>query len=315
MPTTVLRAWLHRALDAGAALVDRPIVTNSRLRTVDVMLLCWFTLLTTATIAFPLIVGTKDPPGIDSFIYTDALRTLLAGGDPWYVSVSDITFAAPPPSLLPFLPFLLVPRDLVGTVGIGVAFAAAVYAVRRLRLPFWWLMFPPLSLAIAAGSSAPLMLALLVRGGVVADAAAVVTRVYAGLPLVALGRWRGLLIGAVAIVVTAPFLGWPTYIADRDHVAAVIADQANGGVSAAALPWLLPVAAVLLILLGRRRGAWLLVPALWPGTQSYYASISLPVLVDAPVAAMFLAFQLGPWTLIAGLGGQVLADFLARIRR
>ena len=46
--------------------------------------------------------------------------------------------------------------------------------------------------------------------------------------------------------------------------------------SALAIPMLLPVAGLALILMGRRRAAWWIVPVLWPSTQWYYASLVMP---------------------------------------
>ena len=46
--------------------------------------------------------------------------------------------------------------------------------------------------------------------------------------------------------------------------------------SALAIPVLIPFAAVALVLMGRRRAAWWVVPVLWPSTQWYYTSLVMP---------------------------------------
>ena len=79
-----------------------------------------------------------------------------------------------------------------------------------------------------------------------------------------------------------------------------------------AIPLLVPFAVVFLILLGRRRAAWLLVPALWPDAQLHYASIAMPILAEVPLIAFALAMPQLPWLVVAGLGGQVAIDRLAR---
>jgi hypothetical protein len=311
---TSIRRPLTRFLNFCAALVDRPVIRNSRLRTIDVALIAWFTLLTSGMIVRPILAGLKEPIGVDAYVYTDALHSLIDGASPWRSGVSDVAFAAPPPSLIPYLPFLLLPHDLIGPSAIAIAAMSAIYALWRLRMPLWWLLFPPTALAIVAGSSALPMLALLVRGGVISDAAAIVIRLYAAVPVIAMGRWRGLAAGMGAIAVTAPFLSWPDYIANAGHVTQVLAQQSAGGHSAAAVPWLVPITVLFLAILGRRRAVWLLVPALWPYAQIHYASIAMPILAEAPVVALVLAFQVSPYGVVVALGGQVIADRLARMR-
>jgi hypothetical protein len=293
---------------AAERALTRPLVRGGQLILRDVIVIAWFTVLTGVMIVLPIVQGLKDPLGFDAVIYTEAARALLAGGDPWHVTVFNITYAAPPPSLIPFLPYVPLPNEVVGPASVVVAAACGLYSLRKLRLPLWWLLFPPLALGIVIGSSTMIVLALLVRGGAVADGLAIVARVYAALPLFALGRWRGLVAGAAMILVSAPFLAWPTFLSELDHVGAVIRNQSNGGGSLSAAPLLIPLALVFLALLGRRRAAWLIVPVFWPDAQLHYSSIALPILVDAPVVALSLALPWSPLLVVAGLGGQVAAE-------
>jgi len=263
------------------------------------LLVAWFTFQTTAVLVGPILGGL--PFGWDAVVYTSAARALVDGGDPWRAMGYAIPYAAPPPSLIPFLPFVWLPDSLVSVAWIGIDLTSAVYAIRRLGMPLWWLLFPPLALGIAAGSGAVFALALLVRGGVVADSMAVLTRIYVGLPLAVLGRWRSVAVSIGTLALTAPFLAWPTFMAEREHVSTVIV--ANAGTSATAVPWMMPVAILCLVLLGRRRAGWLLIPALWPFTQPYYAVMALPVLAELPLVAVALAIPI-PGLVVAGMAGH-----------
>jgi hypothetical protein len=172
----------------------------------------------------------------------------------------------------------------------------------------WWFIFPPVLLATAAGSSALPVAALLVRGGTVAGAAAVVGRVYAAVPLAILGKVRPLVAAAAIAVLTLPFLAWGTYVHDFPRISATLAEQSGGGNSALAVPLLIPVAVLGLILVGRRRAAWLIVPALWPSAQEYYAVIALPVAAEVPLATLAMATPLVPGIIAIGVLAQGVWD-------
>jgi len=147
-----------------------------------------------------------------------------------------------------------------------------------------------------------------VRGGVAPETGAVVGRVYSAVPLAILGRWRPLLVAAFAIAVTAPFLGWGTYVADLPRINALLAAQSGAGNSALAVPLLIPLAIVGLVLVGRRRAAWLAVPALWPNAQEYYAVIALPIAAEVPLATLAMATPLTPGIIAVGLFAQGVWD-------
>src|SRR5262245_49436598 len=129
------------------------------------LLAAWFAVISATFVFGPALRGNQLWFGWDAVVYTHAAQALLTGGSPWAVEVFGIHFAAPPTGLLPFVPFVWVPDALVAGLWVAIAFGSSVYAVRRLALPWWWLLFPPLVVGIAAGSSAPLVLALLVRAG------------------------------------------------------------------------------------------------------------------------------------------------------
>ena len=273
----------------------------------ELVLIVWFTIMSVRRVIGPAIVGPVDL-GWDAVAYTRAARALLDGGNPWTVGIPNATYAAPPPSLIPFLPFAYLPEPIVQAFWVGLNILSAIYVLRTLRLQAWWLLFPPLLLAIVAGSSALPLVALLVRGGVVAEATAVVGRVYSAIPLLVLGKWWPLLLAAGAILVTAPFLAWDQFIRDLPTINALLAAQSGGGNSAFAVPILIPVAIVGLVLVGRRKAAWLAVPALWPNAQEYYAVIALPVAASVPFATMAMATPLAPGIIALGIFVQGVWD-------
>jgi hypothetical protein len=279
----------------------------------ELVLLVWFSAMSTWRVIGPAIKGPVDF-GWDAVVYAHAARALLDGGDPWQSGVPDITYAAPPPSLIPFLPFAYLPDLAVQAIWVTLSIVAALYTFRRLGLKWWWFMFPPVLLAIAAGSSALPLVALMVRGGVISDAVAVAGRVYSAVPLVLLGRVRALLLAAALLVVTAPFLAWDQYIRDLPAIARLLPEQSGGGNSALAVPLLIPVAVVGLLLVGRRKAAWLAVPALWPNAQDYYAVIALPVAAEVPIATLAMATPFMPGIIAVGLFLQGIWDRLRTTR-
>jgi hypothetical protein len=267
------------------------------------VLLVWFTVMSVWRVIGPALVSPVDF-GWDAVIYARAARALLEGGNPWHAGTPDVLYAGPPPGMIPFLPFAFLPDIVTQVVWVGLSIASAFYVFRRLRLPLWWFLFPPVLLAIAAGSSALPLVALMVRGGVVAEAAAVVGRIYSAVPLLVLGKLRPLLVAAAVIAVTAPFLAWDIYLRDLPIINGLLAAQSSGGKSALAVPILIPFAIVGLLLLGRRRAAWLAVPALWPNAQEYYAVIALPIAIEVPLVTLAMATPLTPGIIAVGLFAQ-----------
>lgn len=273
----------------------------------DLVLLVWFTTMSCYRVIGPAIVGPVDL-GWDAVAYTRAARALLDGDNPWLAGIPGGTFAGPPPGMLPFLPFAYLPDIVVQITWVALSIVSALYIVGRLHLPFWWLLFPPLVLAVAAGSSALPLAALMVRGGTAAEASAVLGRIYSAIPLALLGRFRSLIVAAILIALTAPFLAWDQYVRDLPRINALLPAQSGGGNSALAVPLLIPVAILGLILIGRRRAAWLVVPALWPNAQEYYAVIALPIAAEVPLAALAMATPLVPGIIAVGVLAQGVWD-------
>jgi hypothetical protein len=146
------------------------------------------------------------------------------------------------------------------------------------------LLFPPLVQACLSANVQTLIVPLiLIPGG----ALAIIIKIYAGLPLLILGRWRSLLIAAGAILVTVPFLPWGTYLGEFGLISQRLADQSKLTLPIGLLVLLSPLVVAALLVVGRERAAWLVVPAIWPSQQFYYGTIAMPS--RSQVAAALIA--------------------------
>lgn len=226
--------------------------------------------------------------GFDAELYLAATRAWMSGDEPWVV-IQQQQFAAPPPTLLPLVPLLILPPQAGAAVLIGVAAFGVVATVRLLRLPWWWILFPPFIDAVVSGNPQAVLVPLILVG---AGPLAAFLKIYALVPMVLGLRWRAVAITLAALAVTAPFLPWVSYLERSGELAASLVRQSDGGMSATSMPWLIPVAAVLLVLCGRQRAAWLAVPVIWPSTQWYYSTLAVPAVVASPIAAAILAIPI-----------------------
>jgi hypothetical protein len=228
---------------AGVDAFDRIIDENGRARVATVGLLLTFIIVTTERLLGAYRLGTF---AIDLRIYRAAAEAALHGGDPWSAGALGLTFAGPPPTLLPYLPAALVPEGVAIAFYATVTLGAALLALRTLHLPLWWLLFPPISDSLIVLNADVVVIALLVALPRLA-ALSVVLKVYAAVPLALTKRWRPLVIGTLLCVLSAPW--WAAYVAARESIQASLATQSFGGTSA----W----------------GSWLMVPttlalvALW----------------------------------------------------
>jgi len=267
------------------------------------ILAAWFI----AISAMRLAVIAPGGPGFDGRLYRSATVAWLNGQDPWAVVQGGVWFGAPPPSLLPMIPFALLPEGVALGVLLALCLGASAWAIRRLGLPMWWLAFPPLVDGIWNANPHVLVLPLLLVG--LAPIAAIVKLYAAVVPSVRL-ELRALALTAVAFVVTAPFVPWATYLAERDIIRLRLDLTAGGGIGVWALDQpFLPVGVVvslvafwILVRRDRERAAWLAMPAFWPWTQWYYSSLAIPgvaprdagdeVAASAGIAAAILAVPL-----------------------
>src|SRR3954468_19341562 len=112
--------------------------------------------------------------GIAADHYQRAANAWLAGGDPWSVTTGGgISYASAPHTLLFYVPTSVLPLATATAFWVILGLVAAVWLVHRLGVPMWWLAFPPLVQSIWNGNPQTIMLALLVLGGSVAAALAV----------------------------------------------------------------------------------------------------------------------------------------------
>ncbi len=251
----------------------------------------WFGVISAIRLSV-LITGEA---GFDARLYLKATRAWLAGTDPW-IFIDAQRFAAPPPTLVPLAPIAILPESVGVAVMVVLAVVGAVATVRILRLPWWWILFPPFLDAAWNGNPQNLLVPLIFIG---AGPLAAFLKIYAVVPIALTLRWRALLVTGVALAVTAPFLPWGSYIAQFGDLSQALATQSDGGLSATALPWLIPVAIVALLFAGRERAAWLAVPALWPTTQWYYATLAVPALT--PLAAAVIAIPVPGAAVVAAV--------------
>jgi hypothetical protein len=188
---------------------------------------------------------------------------------------------------VPLIPVAILPDTLGLAIMMALAIAGVIATVRILHLPWWWLLFPPFLDGWWNGNPQTLLVPLILIG---AGPIAGFLKIYALVPIALTLRWRALVVTAVALIVTAPFLPWAAYIDRFGELSQALVKQSDGGLSATAIPWLIPVGVVALILCGRERTAWLAVPVLWPSTQWYYSTLAVPALT--PVAGAIMALQL-----------------------
>jgi hypothetical protein len=240
--------------------------------------------------------------GMDVTNYLGATRAWLAGGDPWTQNFNGFAFAAPPATLLAMLPFALLPDP----IGWGTMFAAgpilAIAGIRLLHLPWWWIAFPPLVICMCVGNPGAWIPALMF-----VPPLAVITKVYAALPLLILGRWRPLAVSAAILVATWPILPWGMFIADLP----IVLRNLDRQVQHTEGPILIgAVVLAILLIRDRERAAWLSVSTVWPNGQWAYSSIAMP----AGAAAAVLSLPFSGAGIVAVLVALAL-DQLARQRR
>jgi hypothetical protein len=250
---------------------------------VSMLLPIWFAIYAVVSVVNFAIKGFL---GIDFIIYRHAAEVALAGGNPWAIEPNLMPFAGPPPTLLFYVPLALIPLPVAMVVAMSLTAAAAVWAIRHLGLPLWWLLFPPLFDALIGGNPDALVLPLLLVSGPLAGLAAVL-KAYALVPLILQRRWGAVAIAAAVSTLSVTQL--PNFVASATTVGNVLGTSAR---LSAWGTWLaIPVIAALW--LQRRRGAeWLIVPALWPNTQGHYAAMSLPVVRHYPLAAAMIGLNI-----------------------
>lgn len=243
-------------------------------------------------------VGWTPAIGYDARLYSAAARAMVEGADPWRIALDGGYFAGPPTTLVPFVPFAFLPAVLVSAVWVGLNLALAIRLTRALRLPSWWIAFPPIFLGIVYGSVEILMIAILIEGGRWSGLAAVL-KPYAVLPLVAERRWAALVTGGVVAIVSVLVLPWAMFIANLDLIGGYFGTQGRPLANVYGDAALMAVAGAVLLSFGWRRALWLATPVMWPGAQAHYSAMTIKVL--PPVVALCWALPIPEATLL-GVG-------------
>jgi hypothetical protein len=267
----------------------------------DLLLIVEFTVIVFAV----YIPGQLGSIGVDSATYWDAAHRWIGGQDP-YANLGGLVFAAPPPTLLVLAPFALLPLQAFQVVELLASIVATVFLLQRLRLPFWYVLFPPVVEALLTGNPNVIVVALLVLATPLSDAIATFLKLYAVLPVALLGRTRSLVAIVVLLVVSAPFLPWTSYINHAAELVQVLNVQSSGGRSAFAYPILIPLVVAALIVIGRKRASWLVVPALWPATQVHYSVLAMPATNRLLTAILAIPIPGAPAAAVLAEGAAVL---------
>ncbi len=253
----------------------------------SVALASWFITLSVMRLGH---LATADPFS-DSTLYLRGTAAWLRGDDPWSVHMTTLYYAAAPPSLLPMVPFAILPEGLGLAVLFVLSLAASFWTLRRLGLPWWWITWPPLVDNLWNGNPQLFLVPLLL--GPVAWFAPIV-KAYAIVPLLIQFRFRALALTAILGLVTLPLLPWGLFLSRLAETSTLLSEQSQGGMSAWVFPVLVPFAAIALIAMGRERASWWAIPALWPSTQWYYSLMAMPVLTPLTAAILAAPVQGGP---------------------
>ncbi len=271
-------------------------MTGLRLAAERIGLPFWF-------IAIDLLwLAKPDVLAIDARHYQRAAAAWLAGADPWMVMESGVGFAPGPHTLLFYAPSSLLPLSVAVSLWMAIGVAASLWLVRRLRLPYWWVLFPPLFHAVWNGNPQTVVVALLVFGGAAAASLAVGLKLYAAVTL--LFRPRQLVAAGVVLAVTLLVLPWQLYLRDAGIIAGYLSGSWDG--SAWRIPPLILPTLLGLWILRHKGGEWFAVPAIWPATQFYYVGMALPAIAGQPILAAALALPVPLMTPIVVMALAVL---------
>ena len=285
-------------------------IGEGRLRVVgQIALAAWFTALSYARISRYIHEGV--PLGQDIRIYYRGVHLWLAGGDPWAAQVlvngvTPFSYAGSPATTILLAPSALVSEDQFTALWLALSALSAIAIVRWLRLPLWWLLFPPTVEALYSGNPQLVVLMLLLAGagrrGLLADSIAIVLKVYAVVPLLGERRPRRIALAlglTLATMAVAPSL-WIDYLQQLGQISARLAKESDGGFSAFYYLVLLVPTVIAIALLwrrDRRAAAWLSVPALWPSSEFHYSTLAQPVMT--PLLAVLLAVPIQRLTPVA----------------
>ncbi len=249
-------------------------------------------------------------PATDLRLYLRGTAAWLRGEDPWSVHMGTLYYAAAPPSLLPMVPFAILPEALGVVILTALGIAASAWTLRRLGLPWWWMTWPPLVDNLWNGNPQLFLVPLLL--GPAAWLAPIV-KAYGVVPLIIQWRVKALALTAGIGLASLPLLPWSDYVGRLSTTSALLSEQSQGGMSAWFWPVLVPFAVAAMFVMGRQRASWWVIPALWPSTQWYYSLMAMPVLTPLTAAILAAPVQGGP--AIAAIVASVEVWYRRRERR
>jgi hypothetical protein len=284
----------------------------------QVFLLGWFAWQTWMRLS--LFFALNFPIGIDARIYYRGVAAWLSGANPWDAGVmaggATYHYAGSPVTTILMAPSALFSEDVFTALWLALSLVAVVWTLRRVRLPIWWLLFPPISEALFSGNPQLVVLALILSNSSWLAAIGTGLKVYAFIPLAGEGRWRT--IGLAVVLNAATFLIapnlWFSYIDQFSQISSRLQYESIEGFSAFYFPMLLAVTVVALLVLAlrdRRAAGWLTVPAIWPASQLHYSTMALPVM--SPLLAVFLAvplLRLPPQVIILEVVRRLIAPYV-----
>lgn len=223
------------------------------------------------------VVVSHEQIGFDARLYTAATRAWLEGQDPWKVSYLGVHFGAPPPTLLAFVPFVILPDLAISVVWVVGSFVLAALALRALHMPAWWLIFWPIVDGAMVGNPDVAILSLLVIARGRLAVLAPILKIYAMAPLLGERRFRTIAMTVAILAISAPVLPWGVWLSELPAISERLISVAATTSIFGNVP-LMIAGAIALLLLGVRRASWLAVPVLWPSTQPHYLAMSVPAL-------------------------------------
>src|SRR5664279_2176396 len=205
-----------------------------------IFLCAWFAWQTYQRISF--FVVRNFPLGIDARIYYRGVVAWLQGGNPWDAAVvvgnSSYHYAGSPVTTVLLAPAALLSEDAFTGAWLILTWVAAAWILRRVHLPIWWLLFPPISEALFSANPQLIVLALILADRSWLAAVATALKVYAFVPLAGEGRWRAIGLAVVvngSTILIAPGL-WARYLNLLPMISGRIEAESGQGFSAFYFP-------------------------------------------------------------------------------
>ena len=223
----------------------------------------------TAMSTFWVLLIVPGAIAMDALIYRAGAAELI-GGDPWAASQQNMYFAAPPLEAFAFLPAALLPVPVFVAVWVGLSVVGGIVIVRRLSLPVWWLLYPPLVAGMIGGNPALLGMAAVVGGWRLLG---VILRPQ----LILVVGWR---VAAVFVALSlAAIAVRPDFLTGLGANIARYQEQSGVPINFWMSPLMVPaiVGLALLWRVDRHAASWLVMPAIGPTIGWYGFTMVMPI--------------------------------------